>query len=503
MKIVECVPNFSEGRRKEVIGSIRKAAEAVPGVTVLDCESDPNHNRMVLTFVGSPEAVVEAALASSQFAMAAIDLRTHKGEHPRMGAVDVVPFIPLRGITMEECVGLANSFGREFSARFQVPVFMYDEAAKRPERRDLSIVRRGQFESLRELIGKDPNREPDYGPAAIHPSAGATAVGARQVLIAYNVNLGTNDLQIAKKIAHSIRERDGGLPKVKALGFLLADRSIVQVSMNLTDYRVTSMAKAFEEIEKQCREFGVAVIESELVGLAPMAALSDAAVSYLKLANFNPNQIIENRLFSLAGELAETTQNDFSKMSVEQFMTLVSSKQPTPGGGTVSAIAGALSASLVVMVCNLTLGKKGYESNQDKLKVILDEAVSAKETLAKLAERDSSAFEKVSKAYALPKNSEEQRQRRKVAIGLALKEASVVPANTMRESFKVFKLAMQLVESGNRNAMSDIETAVELARAATKGAWSNVALNLESLKEEPDFSISLRSELEPLLNAVR
>lgn len=190
-------------------------------------------------------------------------------------------------------------------------------------------------------------------------------------------------------------------------------------------------------------------------------------------------------------------------MSVEQFMTLVSSKQPTPGGGTVSAIAGALSASLVVMVCNLTLGKKGYESNQDKLKVILDEAVSAKETLAKLAERDSSAFEKVSKAYALPKNSEEQRQRRKVAIGLALKEASVVPANTMRESFKVFKLAMQLVESGNRNAMSDIETAVELARAATKGAWSNVALNLESLKEEPDFSISLRSELEPLLNAVR
>ncbi|MHB1908824.1 MAG: glutamate formimidoyltransferase [Nitrososphaerales archaeon] len=502
MKIVECVPNFSEGRREEVIESIRKAAESVPGITVLDCESDPNHNRMVLTFVGSPEAVVEAALASSQIAIGAIDLRTHKGEHPRMGAVDVVPFVPLRGITMEECVGLANSFAREFSVRFQVPVFMYEEAAKRPERRDLFTVRRGQFESLRELIGKDPSREPDYGPSTIHPSAGATAVGARQVLIAYNVNLGTDDLQIAKKIAHSIRERDGGLPKVKALGFLLSDRSIVQVSMNLTDYRITSMAKAFDAIEKECKELGVAIVESELVGLAPMAALTDAAVSHLKLANFKPNQIIENRLFGL-DEQAETTRNDFSKMSLEQFMTLVSSREPTPGGGTVSAVAGALAASLVVMVCNLTLGKKGYESNQDKIKVILDEASSAKEALAKLAERDSYAFQEVSKAYALPRSSEEQRQQRKKAIGLALKEASVIPADTMRESFKVFKLAVQLAESGNKNAMSDIETAVELARAATRGAWSNIALNLQSLKEERDFSMSLRSELEPLLNAVK
>lgn len=506
MKIVECVPNFSEGRRAEVIASIRRAAEATAGITVLDCENDPNHNRMVLTFVGPPNAVKEAALASSAVAIKSIDLRTHKGEHPRMGAVDVVPFVPIREITMDECIELANEFALEYSKRFDVPVYLYEFAAKRAERKDLAKVREGQFEGLRELIGKDPSKDPDYGPKAIHPSAGATAVGARPILIAYNVNLNTTDLSIAKKIAHLVRGRDGGLPTVKALGFELHNRSIVQVSMNLTDYKVSSVLRAFEEVSKRATELGVQVLESEIVGLVPIDPLVEAAVSRLKLANFSPNQIIENRVINVTS--SETEKNpkestpklqDFMKLTLEQFASSVASKDPIPGGGTVSAYTGALAASLVAMVCRLTLGKKSYEMSFDRINQVLTEAEQIRGDLLELANKDSVAYLGVSNALALPKMTEQEKKNRKDSLNHALKEATQVPLETMRKCLSVQKLAQEIVEIGNKNAKSDAETALELSKAAAKGAWSNVKINLESLLSDSEYVEEIKAQVEPML----
>jgi glutamate formiminotransferase / formiminotetrahydrofolate cyclodeaminase len=506
LKIVECVPNFSEGRRSEVIDSIRKVAGAVPGVTILDCENDPNHNRMVLTFFGPPEAVKDAALASSAEAIKSIDLRTHKGEHPRMGAVDVVPFVPIRDVTMAECIALAKEFALEYSNRFNVPVFLYETAATRPERKDLAKVREGQFEGLRELIGKDPAKDPDYGPRAIHPTAGATAVGARPILIAYNVNLKSSDLSIAKKIAHLVRGRDGGLPTVKALGFELHDRSIVQVSMNITDYKVSSVTRAFQEVSKRASEIGVEVLESEIVGLVPMDALVDAADQYLKLANFSPNQIIENRIFNIASSVMENAPkksdeviSDFMKLSLEDFSSSVASKDPVPGGGSVSAYAGALAASLVAMVCRLTLGRKAYESNFDKMTHILAEAEESRLKLLELVNRDSTAYMGVSKALAMPKSTEEEKTDRSRALNNALKEATEIPLETLRTSYSIEKLAREVIEIGNKNARSDAQTAVELSRAAARGALSNVKVNLDSLSADPQYVASVKSQLESII----
>jgi len=343
------VPNFSEGRRTDVMKEITNAAQAISEITILDCESDPNHNRMVLTFVGPPEAVKTAALAASAKAIELIDLTKHTGEHPRMGAVDVVPFVPLRDVTMEDCVILARDFGKEYAERFSVPVFLYERAATKPERRNLADVRQGQFEGLRELIGVDPTRKPDFGPKKIHLTAGATAVGARPILIAYNVNLGTEDLSIAKKIAKKIRERDGGLPGVKALGFELKDRKLVQVSMNLTDYTNSSMHDVFDAISALAKENGVPVVESEIVGLVPEEAMLKASVHYLSLRNFSSDQVIENRIFS--SEVKEVENSSLASLSLRDFADKVSSKSPTPGGGSVAAYAGVLAASLVAMVC--------------------------------------------------------------------------------------------------------------------------------------------------------
>ncbi|MDH2900957.1 MAG: glutamate formimidoyltransferase [archaeon] len=502
MRIVECVPNFSEGRKKDVIEAIRNAAERVEGVTILDCENDPNHNRMVLTFVGAPQAVKTAALQASEQAIKLIDLRTHKGQHPRMGAVDVVPFVPLREISMDECVHLANEFAVEYSKRFQVPVFLYEFAARRPDRKDLAKIREGQFEVLRELIGKDHSKDPDYGPKTIHATAGVTAVGARPILIAYNVNLATNDLSIAKKIAHLVRGRDGGLPAVKALGFELRDRSIVQVSMNLTDYKISSIKTAFDAVSKHASELGVSVLESEIVGLVPLDALLETATSYLKLSTFNPNQVIENRLFTIASSVTESprqaqTQSlpDFSKMTLVDFADSVASKEPTPGGGTVSAYVGVLAASLVIMVCRLTIGKKGYESSFDRANEILTLAEKSKVKLQELANEDSRAYSNVSKALTLPKSTDSERYERKKMIDAALKDATEVPAETMLECINVSEFAAEIWHIGNKNASSDADTAAELARAAARGAWSNVKINLDALSSDVQFAQSMKSRL--------
>lgn len=296
-EIVECVPNFSEGRRAEVIDAIVAAAQAAGDVRVLDREMDANHHRAVLTFAGRLAEVEQAAFACVAAARERIDLNRHQGEHPRMGATDVLPFVPVRGTTMEACVALARRVGRRIGEELAIPVFFYEEAATRPERRNLADVRSGEFEGLRERIGSDPAREPDFGPPRIHPTAGAIAVGARFFLVAYNVNLASDDVKLAKAIAKRIRERDGGLKCVKALGFFLEDRKLAQVSMNLTNYAVTSIEKVFGEIERLAREAGVAVLESELVGLAPRAALPEGVAQRVRLARFDPaQQLLEERL---------------------------------------------------------------------------------------------------------------------------------------------------------------------------------------------------------------
>lgn len=295
--IVECVPNFSEGRRKEVVDKIVYSIRSVPGIKILDVEMDPDHNRSVVTFTGGKENIQEAAFRGARAAAELIDLNVHKGQHPRMGALDVLPFVPLTGVTIEDCVEIANKVGARIAKHLKIPVYLYEAAAKKPERANLENVRRGEFEGLKEAILKDDSRYPDYGPRMLHPTAGATAVGARMPLIAFNVNLATKDIAVAKAIAKKIRASSGGLPKVKALGFELQARGMVQVSMNITDYTVTHISKVFEAIGEEAKAHGVEIAESEIIGLIPLDAVCDLAAKYLKISQFSSNQVLERRVW--------------------------------------------------------------------------------------------------------------------------------------------------------------------------------------------------------------
>jgi glutamate formiminotransferase len=294
--LLECVPNFSEGRRRDVCDAIVAAVRAVPGARFLDLEMDPDHNRSVVTFVGAAAAVADAALAAARVAVAKIDLNRHEGRHPRMGAVDVIPFIPIRDATMDDAVRVSRELGARLGSELQVPVFLYEASATRPDRKNLADIRKPQFEGLRDLIGKDPDRVPDFGPAAIHPTAGCVAVGARPPLIAYNIDLDSTDEKLAKRIAKKIRERDGGLPGIKALGLFIADRDCAQVSINVCDFTRTSLETVFAAVEREADGAGVKIKSSEIVGLAPQAALPPGSVERVKLAGFRPEQVIENRL---------------------------------------------------------------------------------------------------------------------------------------------------------------------------------------------------------------
>jgi len=296
-EVVECVPNFSEGRRKEVVDAIAKSISSVPGVRLLDTEMDSNHNRCVITFIGDRSAVAEAAFQGAKSAVALIDMNKHHGEHPRVGALDVLPFVPISGVTMDECVAIARSVGKRIAEELRVPVYLYEAAATRPDRRSLPDVRRGEFEGLKVAIETDRNRKPDFGPAKLHPTAGACIVGARPVLIAWNVNLGTKDVGVAKRIAKAIRESDGGLPAVRAKGFELLDRGLVQVSMNMIDYHRTSLVQAFEAIRDLATKEHVDIVESEIIGLVPLDAILAGATQYFKLARFHREQILETRLW--------------------------------------------------------------------------------------------------------------------------------------------------------------------------------------------------------------
>jgi glutamate formiminotransferase/formiminotetrahydrofolate cyclodeaminase len=493
LKLVECVPNFSEGRRKEVIDTIVDAARSA-NVKILDVESDPNHNRSVLTFVGEPEAVKEAAMAMSGKAIQLIDLNKHTGEHPRMGAVDVVPFIPISDVTMEECVQLAKDFAKGYASRFNVPVYLYEAAATRPERRNLADVRRGEFEGLRDQIGRDPGRKPDFGPEAVHPTAGATAIGSRQLLIAYNINLATDKVEVAKRIAKQVRGRDGGLAAVKALGFELRDRGLVQVSMNMVDYKATQLFKAFELIRSLAESEGVEIAESEVVGLVPMEALTDTAKFYLRLHGFKNDQILERKLYGVDSDR-------LVGMSLTSFASAVASGKPVPGGGSVSAYVASLAAGLVSMVARLTLKKTELPKDQPIVTALLAESDKLRATLLSQVDKDAQSFEALMNAYGLPKETQREREARSLEIQTKLQVATEVPLETAEQAAGALSAARRLTEYATMNVISDLETAISAAHAGFLGALANVKVNLSGIKDA-QYSKRIREKIEALQRQV-
>ena len=474
--LVECIPNFSEGRRPEVIQAILAAITSVDGVVLLDHHADPDHNRLVVTFVGAPAPVEEAAFRGVAKAAELIDLNHHTGEHPRIGAADVVPFVPIRDVTMTECIEMARRLGKRVGDDLGIPVYLYEKAATRPERENLENIRRGQYEALKEEIGVNPARDPDFGPAKVGP-AGATVIGARDPLIAFNVYLTTDDVSIAKKIARAVRHSSGGLRYVKALGMLVEGRA--QVSMNLTNYRKTPIARVVELIRREAARYGVAVHHSELVGLTPEAALVNAARWYLQLDQFDPDeQILERRLYAALSETPPPAQE------APDFLDRLAAGTPTPGGGAAAAMAAAQAAALVAMVGRLTVGKKKYKDVEAEVWPLIEQADDLRRALVAKADEDAAAFEAYMAARKLPRSTEEEKAARAQAILEATRRAAEVPLETARLTLKTMRLAQRLAEIGNVNAISDAGTAAALGLAAIEGASLNVRINATGLPED-------------------
>ncbi len=492
-RLVECVPNFSEGRRPEVIDLLQREIVSVPGVALLDREMDKDHNRAVLTFIGEPEAVKKAAFRAIAKAAELIDMEKHEGEHPRLGATDVVPFVPVSEVTMEECVQLARELGQEVGEKLGIPVYLYEAAATRPDRVNLADIRKGEYEGLKEKIGKNPDRKPDFGPDRLHPTAGATVIGARMPLIAYNVYLGTADVSIAKSIAKRVRESSGGLPSVKALGFEIKERNLVQVSMNLTNYLKTPIHQAVEAVKTEAKNLGVPVVSTELVGLAPLDSFLATAEYYLKLENFKRDQILETKLLSLFAERRE---------SLADFVDRVASADPTPGGGSVAALSAALASALTAMVCRLTVGKKKFAAVESELQEVLRQAERLRQETYQLIQHDADAFQKVLEAYKLPKETEKEREVKDQVIEKATRRAAEIPLEVMRQGVEVLRLSDVVAEKGNPNSKSDAGVAALLARAAIEGAWLNVEINLRSIRDA-QFVKRVKDEGHKVLAAAR
>lgn len=483
MKLIECVPNFSEGRRPEVVAAIRNAIGAVEGVTVLDSSSDSSHNRSVITLVVPIEHAVEAAFAGIKEAAARIDLRHHTGEHPRIGATDVVPFVPLEDSTMEDCIALARELGERVGRELKIPVYLYERAATRPTRVNLADVRRGQFEGLATELGSNPERDPDFGPRAIHPSAGAVAIGARPFLVAYNVYLSdATNLPLAKSIAKGVRESSGGFKHVKGLGLEVDGQA--QVSMNLVDTEATPLHVPFDFIAKQAKAAGVDVTWSEIVGLVPERVLFDAAKHYLKLTQFTNDQVLERQVARAMKQSTPAPSGDsVSTTSADAFLDAVASSEPAPGGGSVAAYAGALAAALTRMVAGLTLGKMKYAAVESEIAVIASSAGALMTKLKELVSSDAAVYTDVSTAYKMPKNTEAEIDARKQAITTALLAAAEVPLETARACAGVADLAADVAAKGNSNAISDSGVAALLADAGCKAAAYNVRINVASLDD--------------------
>jgi glutamate formiminotransferase / formiminotetrahydrofolate cyclodeaminase len=472
MRLVECVPNFSDGRRPEVIAAIRDAIAATDGVAILDVSSDESHNRTVITFVAQLDHAVDAAFAGIACAQQLIDLTTHAGEHPRMGATDVVPFIPLEGTTMEDCIVLARTLGQRVGTELRIPVFLYERAASAPERQNLADVRRGQFEGLRDEIARTPARTPDFGPNHVHPTAGATAIGARPFLVAYNVYLGdASNMPAARQVARSVRHLGGGLRHVKGMGFEVDGQA--QVSMNLVDIDGTPVYRAFDMVKMEASYHGAPVTWSELVGLIPERALFETAARHLQLRNFSMDMVLEHRV----------RQAMQGGQSLGGFIASVASPAPTPGGGTVAAHAGALAAALAQMVAGLTAGKKKYAAVDAEMRQAALDAAALVARLSQLGTADAQAYSAVSTAYKLPAEPADRAAQRSQAITAALLGAAQVPLDTARACAEVAELAHLVASKGNTNAVSDAGVAALLAEAACRGAVYNVRINISALED--------------------
>jgi len=483
-RLVECVPNFSEGRDASKVDAIVSAIRAVPGVYVLDRSSDADHNRSVITLAGEPEAVAEAAIRAVGRAAELIDLTQHTGAHPRIGATDVVPFIPIEGVAIEDCVALARKVGHRIWEKYQIPVYFYEAAATRPERANLENLRKGQFEGLRDEVLRNPERAPDVGYAKLHASAGASVVGARKFLIAYNINLNTPDVEVAKRIAKAVRYSSGGLRFVKAMGVDLRARNLAQVSMNLTDFEGTPVHRAFEMVRAEAERYGVSIAGSEIVGLIPRRALDASADFYLRLENFSPAQVFENRLESAAAGGAQTAVRD-GKVSffamAQPFLDAVAQPTATPGGGSVSAFAGALAASLGKMVASLSAQKKSQAAHADRLQAFAAKFQSISQTLGESVDRDSAAFESVMAAYKLPRDNEAAEKQRADAIQAALIASTKVPLDVACAAAELYDDLGQLEPISSPSMLSDVRVGRLMAAAALRGALENVAINLESI----------------------
>jgi glutamate formiminotransferase / formiminotetrahydrofolate cyclodeaminase len=471
--LVECVPNFSEGRDKAKVDAI-VAAMKMDGVYLLDREMDADHNRCVITLVGEREPIQEAAIRGVGKAAELIDLNVHRGAHPRMGAADVVPFVPIQGVSLEDCAAMAHQVGAEIWKRYQIPVYLYEAAATAPERQNLEAIRRGQFEGIRAEIATNPARKPDFGDSRVHPTAGVTAVGARKFLIAYNVFLSTQDVQIAKNIAKAIRFSSGGLRFVKGAGFLV--RGMAQISMNLTDFEQTPIHRVFEMVKREAARYGVSPVSSEIVGLIPKSALEAAAEWFLQVESFDPSLILETRLSAVMGGKAAVGG---LRAGVEPFVEQLAAPTAAPGGGSASAASAAMAAALATMVASMSRGKKAYLQYERELSDAIARLGPLREELQAAIDADAEAFNVVMKAYKQAKESADPHG----VIDAALKQATRVPLGVAERAHEIAAIVEKLTPITNPNMKSDLATASALARAAIEGASANVEINLESMKD--------------------
>jgi glutamate formiminotransferase len=526
-KLIECVPNFSEGRNLDIIRQITAAIESVEGIPLLNVDPGASTNRTVVTFAGSPEAAVEAAFRGIQKAAELIDMRKHKGAHPRMGATDVCPFIPVSNVSWEEAIACANQLGKRVADELKIPVYLYEKAAKDPSRSNLSVIRSGEYEGFSEKI-KEAAWKPDFGPAVFNERSGATVIGAREFLVAYNVNLNTKAVRRAAAVAFDVRENgrvktDDGTPRgrpvfdangdpiripgllkhVKAIGWYVEEYGIAQVSMNLTNIEETPLHAAFDACHEAASKRGLRVTGSEVVGMLPKKCLVEAGKYFLRkqqwsegaseeeligiairsmglneLKPFDPKEkIIEFKMES-------ASRKSLLKMNLREFCNETLSDSPAPGGGSVAALMGALGVSLGGMVANLSAGKRGWD---DKLNYFSDWAVRAqqlKDELLSLVDEDTAAFNKVMDAFALPKESAEEKAARSAAIQLANKYAAEIPLRVMETAFTSYQLLAEMAEKGNPASISDIGVGLLALRACIDGAAMNVRINLASLKDE-------------------
>ena len=541
-QLIECVPNFSEGRDMAVIEEITAEIKKVNGVKLLDVDPGKATNRTVVTFVGEPEPVIEAAFQAIKKASEVIDMSRHSGEHPRMGATDVCPLIPIANISMEEVAAYARKLGERAGAELDIPFYLYEEAASVPERKNLAIVRSGEYEGLPNKLS-DPNWKPDYGPAKFNPKAGATAIGARDFLVAYNINLNTTSTRRANSIAFDLREngrvkregdpvtgkilRDengtplrvpGLLKSVKAIGWYIEEYGIAQVSMNLTNISDTPLHVAFDEAAKSAQRRGMRVTGSELVGLVPKKVLVDAGKFFLgkqaRSTGISENEIIHIAIKTLGlDELApfdpkqkvieylleEDSSNVLVSKTLVEFANDTASESPAPGGGSIAAYVGVLGASLGAMVANLSAHKRGWDDRWEEFSYWAEKGQKLKQRLLFLVDEDTRSFNRIIDAIRLPKGTDAEKAARGAAITKATKYAIEVPYQVMQSSFESFELLEEMAKSGNPNSVSDAGVGALCAKSAVEGAYLNVIINCKDLDDKA-FVDDITSKAESLLD---